>query len=209
MEVIVEIIKILANNILQTDEGLPKDLTENIKKFTRNFPVLNECLNAVHMKKHLKYTLDLKACKNPHCLECLNDSLDSGLCNHGSKLTYYEKSQVAALVKDLEDVDNERILLNRCSKCGDVYYKIDMSLKRCPCYQCSKCLFKRYQSFEITCQICGRAFDKDEIRDIADTCNFDNVETFEICQGCGLPIYSKGFDGEKCFICVESAKIKA
>ena len=201
MEEILSIIKILSQNIARTpDMNIDKALENQVSKYYRKYPILLESSNLMHIKNHVPYNLRLKNCQQEHCLQCFHDN-DLYFCNHGCRITFYEKSLIASLYRDIENVDDRRYIIRRCSQCRRDYNITDMEKKKCTCYECLDCLLDRYKRFDITCCICLRAFEEGEIQSLLDVNGVEDIEFIEVCRRCGLAIYSKGFSGDFCFIC--------
>ena len=156
-----------------------------------------------HLQFHLGCQINLRCCPELHCLECLNDNLQLGSCIHNSNLTYYEMSLIPILIRDLQNIEDERISYKICSQCSVRYNHKLMLAKRCDCYECFNCLKTRYEKFGISCSICNRVFTTDEIEDLAEANNCLDLEPIQICNQCGLAIYHKGFSGDQCYVCSE------
>ncbi|OMJ72525.1 hypothetical protein SteCoe_29021 [Stentor coeruleus] len=200
MQELEEIVKILIGNIVESQEEVDEKIYTILRECKN--PTLKPFLNIEHIKKHQNKQITLKLCQKTHCIECLNIILDSNVCNHGKKITAFEKTQISCLMQFIEHGDGDRRKNFKCNICCGNFTYDDIKGKYCECQECFKCIIENYEQFIISCKICKRNFEPEEMKQISYEAG-QRVDLVKICPICKLAIYADAFSDDVCFVCSE------
>lgn len=172
---------------------------KTLKLMSESFPkeVFCEYFKKQHQNKHKKILIELKFCQELHCVECL---LNLDTCEHGQKLTFYDKNLAKVVSANGVNTSLYNVASKMCQCCKMNTQAVLFMKQSCKC-ECIGCVEVNLKNGDNCCEICKGLYDVDDLIEFFSRFGLEFPGMMRKCESCGFLIDTLAFCGEECYVC--------
>ena len=172
---------------------------KTLKLLSENYPkeVLLEYFKKLHQKNHKDIMIKIKYCDKLHCIECL---LNFDTCEHGQKLTLYEKNFARLVATKGINTSLYNVASKMCQVCKINSQAVLFMKQSCKC-ECLNCIRMNLTRRGNSCKICQVAYDLDDLIEFFSRFGLEFPGIMRKCASCGIFINTLAFCDDECYVC--------